>query len=109
MNTSLSAGRNMPIPLTDPFPVVGNHILCIFRGEYWKNGGQANQIFDYTIDGLFVRQFGMPKIKDGGEIMNPPGGAGNMFTISASESGNSIYVYVNDEGGRGVHRWSLTP
>jgi hypothetical protein len=91
------------------FTVVGNHILCVYRGEFWKSKGQANKIFDYTADGIFVRQFGFPVFPGGGEILNAPGAALNMSTISAAQTGNSIHVYVNDEGGRGVHRWSLAP
>ena len=90
------------------FKVVGSSVLCIFKGEFWKSAGQANQIFQFSTDGIFVRQIGMPVLVGGGEVLNVAGSAANMFTISASQSGSSIYVYVNDEGGRGVHRWTLS-
>jgi hypothetical protein len=89
------------------FTVVGEHILCVYKGEFWKSQGQANQIFHYSTDGAFIRQFGMPKHAVGHEIMNTPGAALNMFTISAVEEDGTIYVYTNDEAGRGIHRWSL--
>ena len=88
------------------FTLVGNDIFCIYSGEFWRGGGQANQIFHYRLDGTFLGQFGTPAVAQ--TMLSAPGAANNMFTISPVKNGATIYLYTNDEGSRGTHRWKVT-
>ena len=82
-------------------------------GEFWKDSGQVDQIMRYRVSGSdpnahFLSQFGMPYYTDAVTI-HAPGTANNLRTLPPVRVGDWIYLYTNDEGGRGVHRWRITP
>lgn len=89
------------------FVVVDNHIFAQYRGEFWKKGRQANQIFHFTTDGKFVGQFGMPAYSD--TMPNAIGSGANMFTLSFAKTNGAIYLFTNDEKGRGTQVWRVEP
>jgi hypothetical protein len=85
----------------DPFAEYGafsfnisgdNDIFLLYRGEFWRGGDQANQIFHYKGDGTFAGQFGTPSVD--GTLANAPGEAQNMSTVSPYKVGSKIYVYA---------------
>jgi hypothetical protein len=90
----------------ETFVVSGSDIFVLYGGEFWRQDGQANQIFHYKTNGKFVGQFGQPLALKGYTRL-PPGSANNLFTIDAVRVGNSLYIYTNDENSRGIHRWRV--
>ena len=85
------------------FALLGDDIFIGYRGEYWRDKWQANQLMHFKTDGTFVGQFGMPLYK--GVYPNAPGAASNMDTLSLIRVNDVLYFYTNDESGRGMHRW----
>ena len=83
--------------------VSGRNIFAGFHGEFFQDAGQAGQFMHYYDNGLFVGQFGQPLLF--GVVVNPPGGSGNNFNPALVEVGSDLYLYHNDEPGRGSHRW----
>jgi hypothetical protein len=79
----------------------------VYRGEFWHNAGQANQIFHYKTDGTFVGQFGMPATPD--TMKYAIGSAGNMFTLSYVKTNGVIHLFTNDEHGTGTQVWRIEP
>jgi hypothetical protein len=83
--------------------VAGRNIFAGFHGEFFQDAGQAGQFMHYYDNGLFVGQFGQPLLF--GVVVNPPGGSGNNFNPALVEVGTDLFLYHNDEPGRGSHRW----
>ncbi len=83
--------------------VAGRNIFAGFHGEFFQDAGQAGQFMHYYDNGLFVGQFGQPLLF--GVVVNPPGGSGNNFNPALVEVGTNLFLYHNDEPGRGSHRW----
>jgi hypothetical protein len=89
------------------FTLLNDDLFILYPGEFWKGGRQANQIMHFrATDGTFLGQCGMPLYQ--GVTINPPGSANNLMTAPAVRFGSKIYLYTNDEIGRGVHRWQIT-
>ncbi len=86
--------------------VAGRNVFAGFNGEFFQDAGQAGQFLHYYDNGLFVGQFGQPLLF--GVVVNPPGGAGNNFAPALVEVGTNVFLYHNDEAGRGSHRWRAT-
>ncbi len=86
--------------------VSGRNIFAGFHGEFFQDAGQAGQFMHYYDNGLFVGQFGQPLLF--GVVVNPPGGSGNNFNPALVEVGTDLFLYHNDEPGRGSHRWKTT-
>ncbi len=78
--------------------------LLVHRGEGWREM-QSCQIFHYKSDGRFVSQFGLPLGQ--GVVLNPTGSAGNIINLQGVKIGSTIFLYHNDENGRGLHRWKI--
>jgi hypothetical protein len=83
--------------------VSGRNIFAGFHGEFFQDAGQAGQFMHYYDNGLFVGQFGQPLLF--GVVVNPSGGSGNNFNPALVEVGADLFLYHNDEPGRGSHRW----
>src|SRR6185503_11620900 len=83
--------------------VAGRNIFAGFHGEFFQDAGQSGQFMHYYDNGLFVGQFGQPLLF--GVVVNPPGGSGNCFSPALVEVGTNVFLYHNDEPGRGSHRW----
>jgi hypothetical protein len=86
--------------------VSGRSIFAGFHGEFYQDAGQSSQFMHYYDNGLFVGQFGQPLLF--GVVVNPPGGSGNCFSPALVEVGTNVFLYHNDEPGRGSHRWRTT-
>ncbi|HWN94559.1 MAG TPA: right-handed parallel beta-helix repeat-containing protein, partial [Methylomirabilota bacterium] len=86
--------------------VAGRNIFAGFHGEFFQDAGQSGQFFHYLDNGLFIGQFGQPLLF--GVVVNPPGGSGNNFAPALVEVGTNVFLYHNDEPGRGSHRWRAT-
>jgi hypothetical protein len=85
---------------------LGDQIVYNYHGEGWHNDGQANQFLHWYRDGLFVGQFGVPRVR--GIPPSAPGMAGNSFSIQLVTADGQIYLWHNDENAHaGVHRWHL--
>jgi hypothetical protein len=83
--------------------VAGRNIFAGFHGEFYQDAGQSGQFMHYYDNGLFVGQFGQPLVF--GVVVNAPGGSGNCFAPAVVEVGTNVFLYHNDEPGRGSHRW----
>ncbi len=83
--------------------VAGRNIFAGFHGEFFQDAGQSGQFMHYYDNGLFVGQFGQPLMF--GVVVNAPGGSGNCFAPALVEVGTNVFLYHNDEPGRGSHRW----
>src|SRR5437764_11898842 len=83
--------------------VAGRNIFAGFHGEFYQDAGQASQFMHYYDNGLFVGEFGQPTLF--GVIVNAPGGSGNDFAPCLVEVGTNVFLYHNDEQGRGSFRW----
>lgn len=85
---------------------VGSQIVYNYHGEGWHNEGQVNQFLHWYRDGLFVGQFGVPKLR--GIASAAAGVAGNSLSIQLVEAGGATYLWHNDENEHyGLHRWHL--
>lgn len=96
-------------PVPTGFVALGSDIIVAHRAETWRGGQkQGNQMFHYRAsDGALLGQFGMPLTEV--VTIHAPGTASNLHKPGIVRVGNAVYIYTNDEGGRGVHRWKLTP
>ncbi len=83
--------------------VAGRNIVAGFHGEFYQDAGQSAQFLHYYDNGLFVGQFGQPSMF--GVVVNAPGASGNCFNPALVEHGTNVFIYHNDEPGRGSHRW----
>lgn len=85
---------------------IGDQIVYNYHGEGWHNDGQANQFLHWYRDGLFVGQFGVPRVR--GLPPGAPGMAGNSFSIQLVTANGQTYLWHNDENAHaGIHRWHL--
>lgn len=84
--------------------VVGTNVFYIYRGEFWRGGIQACQLFHYDTDGHFIGQFGYPKPVG---VFNRPGSAGNMHEVSTAKVNGVLYIFTPDEGNHGIQRWRV--
>ncbi len=91
----------------EEFIVVDDEIFALYRGEFWHGVSQANQILHYKTDGTFVGQFGMPATED--TMVNAIGSASNMASLSYTKANGIIYLFTNDEKGRGTQIWRIEP
>jgi hypothetical protein len=83
--------------------ISGRSIFAGFHGEFYQDAGQSAQLFHYYDNGLFVGQFGQPNMY--GVAPNAPGTSGNNFAPTLVEVGTNVFIYHNDEPGRGSPRW----
>jgi len=83
--------------------VSGRSIFAGFHGEFYQDAGQSSQIFHFYDNGLFVGQFGQPNMY--GVVPNAPGTSGNALNPVLVEVGTNVFIYHNDEPGRGSPRW----
>ena len=83
--------------------VSGRSIFAGFHGEFFQDAGQSSQIFHFYDNGLFVGQFGQPNMF--GVVPNAPGTSGNALNPVLVEVGTNVFIYHNDEPGRGSLRW----
>lgn len=85
---------------------IGSQIVYNYHGEGWHNEGQVNQFLHWYRDGLFVGQFGVPRLR--GIAPGAAGVAGNSLSIQLVEAGGATYLWHNDENEHyGLHRWHL--
>lgn len=83
--------------------VSGQNIFADYHGEFFQDAGQSSQFFHFYDNGLFVGQFGQPNMF--GVAPNAPGTSGNALNPVLVEVGTDVYIYHNDEPGRGSPRW----
>lgn len=91
------------------------HVFYGYHGENYRDltyyqVGQANQFMHYYDDGLFIGQFGTPRITHfrPDADSHPEGCAGNSFYNTYAYASGNLYWYHGDEGVHGgVHRWRI--
>ncbi len=81
----------------------GRNIFAGAHGEFYNDIGQVNQFFHFYDNGLFVGEFGTPMLS--GVCINAPGSSGNNSSPVLVDVGTNVYLYHNDEWGRGSIRW----
>ncbi len=99
----LRGGRGRDWPDANAYFTVLAH-----RGEFWRSGGESNQVLLYGNEGLFYGQFGRPVFADTSNAVNIPGAAGNLHHLNiAVVQGKGNYIYANGESSGGIYRWYL--